>query len=106
MSSVIAWPLTVSYSVVPCFGNGRPDGRTAAAEDEVVGAETGELELRLLDREQVLDRLRQRTEPVLRRDAQLVQLVLRLRQGDPAVQVDLQRLGADVGSRDVRVDAR
>src|SRR5712691_8328583 len=36
-----------------------------AAEHEVVRAGACELELRLLDQEQVLDRLRQRTDPVL-----------------------------------------
>ena len=41
------------------------DGRLAAAEDEVVGAELGELDLRLLDREEVLHRLRERPVAVL-----------------------------------------
>ena len=84
----------------------RSDRRAAAAEDEVVGAEAGELQLRLLDREEVLDRLGHRAVPVLGRDAQLVQLVLGLGKRDAAVQVDLQRLGSDVGGGDVGVDAR
>src|SRR2546428_6025639 len=50
------------------------DGRAAAAEDEVVGARAGELQLRLLDREQALDRFRQRPVAVLGRGAQLAQL--------------------------------
>ena len=54
------------------------DGRLAAAEDEVVGAEPGDLDLRLLDREEVLDRLRQRAVPVLERRLELAQLVLGL----------------------------
>src|SRR5262245_47608695 len=41
------------------------DGGLAAPEDEVVGAEPRHLDLRLLDREEVLDRLRQRPVPVL-----------------------------------------
>ena len=60
----------------------RSDRRAAAAEDEVVGAEAGQLQLRLLDREQVRDRLRQRAVAVLGRDVQLVQLVLGLGQRD------------------------
>ena len=43
----------------------RADGRAAAAVHEVVGAEPGELQLRLLDREQVLHRLGQRPVAVL-----------------------------------------
>src|SRR3954452_8426703 len=54
------------------------DRGLAPAEDEVVRAEPGELDLRLLDREQVLDRLRQRAVPVLEGGLQLAQLVLRL----------------------------
>src|SRR5919202_104252 len=57
----------------------RPECRPAAAEDEVVGAERGELQLRLLDREQVLDGIRDRAEPVLDGGVQLAELVLRLR---------------------------
>src|SRR6059058_1644485 len=47
------------------------DARLPAAKDEVVGPRARELELRLLDQEQILNRLRQRTEPVLRRGLQL-----------------------------------
>ena len=74
----------------------RPDGRAAAAEDEVVGAEPRELQLRLLDREQVLDRLGQRAVAVLDRRLELAQLVLVLDEREPAVEVDLERLGRDV----------
>src|SRR2546421_9036878 len=82
------------------------DARLAAAEDEVVRTCTGELELRLLDQEEVLDRLRQRTEAILGRRLQLAQLVLRLGQGEPAVQVDLERLRRDVRGWHVGVHAR
>src|SRR5207302_2103911 len=44
-----------------------PDARLAAAKDEVIGPDTCQLQLRLLDQEQVLDRLRQRTEAILGR---------------------------------------
>src|SRR5207342_3729489 len=40
------------------------------------------------------------------RSAELPELVLVLGKGDPAVEVDLERLGLDVGGRDVGVDAR
>ena len=83
-----------------------PTDARPAAEDEEVGAEHRELELRLLDREEVRDRLGQRPEAILGRDAQLVQLVLVLDERDAAVQVDLERLGRDVRRGDVRVDAR
>src|SRR5205085_6950703 len=78
--------------------------RAAATEDEVVRAQLRQLELRLLDQEQVLDWLRERAEPVLGRRLQLAQLVLRLREREPAMEVDLQRLRADVVGRHVRVD--
>src|SRR5207237_6006771 len=48
----------------------------------------------------------ERAVAVVGRDAQFVQLVLRLAQGDAAVQVDLERLGGDVARRDERVDTR
>src|SRR5262245_37658449 len=82
-----------------------PDGRLAAAEDEVVGAEERDLDLRLLDREQVLDRLRQRAVAVLEPRLELAQLVLGLGEREPAMDVDAQRLRTDVLLRDVRVDA-
>ena len=85
-----------------------PTGPTVArpaAEDEVVGADERERELRLLDAEQVLDGLRERAVAVLGRGAELAELVLVLRERDPAVEVDLERLGLDVGRGDVRVDA-
>src|SRR5664279_6272550 len=81
------------------------DSRLPAAEDEVVGAEDGHLDLRLLDCEEVRDRLRQRPEAVFERGLELAQLVLGLREGEPAVDVDPQRLRADVRLRDVGVDA-
>src|SRR5262245_36055839 len=43
----------------------RPDGHAPAPEDEIVGAGAGELQLRLLDQEQILDGLRQRPVAVL-----------------------------------------
>src|SRR5581483_8188309 len=43
--------------------------------------------------------------PVIERGGELAQLVVRLREREPAVDVDAQRLGADVLLRDVRVDA-
>src|ERR687888_1965973 len=82
-----------------------PDAHTAAAKDKVVRPELRHLQLCLLDQEQVLDRLGKRAEPVLRRGLQLAQLVLRLGEREPAVQVDLQRLRADVIRRHVGVDA-
>src|SRR5664279_5723400 len=60
------------------------DSRLPAAEDEVVGAEDGHLDLRLLDREEVRDRLRQRPEAVFERGLELAELVLGLREGEPA----------------------
>ena len=84
----------------------RPDRDLAAAEDEVVGAEQRELQLRVLDREQVLDRLGQRAVAILGRDLELAQLVLVLDEREPAVEVDLERLGGDVARRHVGVDAR
>src|ERR671934_2346055 len=53
-----------------------PDARTAATKDEVVRAERCQLQLRFLDQEQVLDRLRERPEAVLGRRLQLAQLVI------------------------------
>src|ERR671930_686036 len=79
--------------------------RAPAAEDEVIRSQLRELQLRLLDQEEVLDRLRERPVAVLRRRLQLPQLVLGLGQGEAPVQVDLQRLGRDVIGRDVRIDA-
>ena len=61
----------------------RPDGGAAAAVDEVVGAEPRQLQLRLLDREQVLDRLRDGPVTVLQCGVQLAQLVVRLGKGQP-----------------------
>src|SRR5919204_1265459 len=72
------------------------DARAPAAEDEVIGSEPGELQLRLLDQEQVLDRLRQRAESVLGRSLELAQLVVGLGQREAPVQIDLQRLRPDV----------
>src|SRR6188508_1081943 len=69
----------------------RADRRAAVAEDEVVGADPRELELGLLDREEVLDGLRNRAVAVFGGGVQLHQLVLGLRQRDAAVQVDLER---------------
>src|SRR5438067_9805138 len=84
----------------------RTDGRSTPAEDEVVGAEARQLQLRLLDPEEVLDRLRERPVAVLGRDLELAQHVLVLDEREPAVQVDLQRLARDVARGDVGVDAR
>src|SRR2546430_1592061 len=83
-----------------------PDGGAAALEDEVVGPEPRELHLRLLDREQVLDRLRQRPVAVLSRRPQLAELVVALGEREATVQVDLERLGSDVVGGHVRVDPR
>src|SRR5439155_1184009 len=77
----------------------------SAAKHEIVRTRARKLELRLLDQEEVLDRLRQRAEPVLGRSLQLTQLVLALGQREPAMQIDLQRLGGDVLHRDVGIDA-
>src|SRR5918992_2712778 len=63
------------------------DRCAAAAEHEVVGAEPGELELRFLDPEEVLDRLWNRTVPILQRGVELAELVLGLGESEPAVQV-------------------
>src|SRR3954469_2710880 len=84
----------------------RPDGCAPVSENEVVGADARELELGLLDAEQVLDRLGDRPVAILGRGVQLDQLVLRLGQRDAAMKVDLERLGRDVGGRDVGVDLR
>src|SRR5262249_32318583 len=80
------------------------DGRLAAPEDEVVGPEARHLDLRLLDREEVLDRLGERPVAVLERRLKLAQLVFGLREREPAVDVDSERLGADVLLRDIRID--
>src|SRR6266540_828875 len=82
-----------------------PHARLAATEDEVVGARAGELELCLLDQEQILDGLGKRTEAVLRGGLKLPQLVLVVGEGEPTVQVDLQRLGGDVVGGHVRIHA-
>ena len=74
----------------------RPDRRAPAAVDEVVGADPGELQLRLLDREEVLDGLGQRAVAVFDAGAELAQLVVVLDEREPAVHVDLERLGGDV----------
>ena len=52
------------------------DGGLAAPEDEIVGAEAGDLDLRLLERDEVLQRLGLGPVPVLERRLQLAQLVL------------------------------
>jgi len=82
------------------------DRRLASAEHEVVGAELRDLDLRLLDREQVLDGLGQRSVAILECGGELAQLVVGLRQGEAAMDVDTQRLRSDVLLRDVCVDAR
>src|SRR3954468_19717612 len=82
------------------------DRRLAAAEHEVVGAQARELDLRLLDREEVLDRLGQGAVAAFERRLQLAQRVLRLREREPSMHVDAQRLGSDVLLRDERVDPR
>ena len=66
----------------------------AAAEDEVVGTRPSELQLRLLDQEEVLDRLGERPEAIFGRSLELAQLVLRFRQRQAAVEIDLERLEA------------
>src|SRR6266516_11609 len=83
-----------------------PDAGLAAAEDEVVGAGARQLQLRLLNQEQILDGLGQRSEAVLGPGLQLAQLILGLGQCQPAVEVDLERLRRDVLRRNVRVDPR
>src|SRR5215213_7353161 len=84
----------------------RADRSLAAAEDQVVRSGSRELQLRLLDREQVLDGLGQRAVAVLGGRLQLAQLVFGLRQREAAVEVDLERLGLDVRRRHVRVHGR
>src|SRR6185437_9086446 len=66
----------------------------------------GELQLRVGDREQVLDWVRERPVAILERGAELAELVVGLREREPAMEVDPERLGADVAGRHVRVDAR
>src|SRR5262249_16175643 len=70
----------------------RANRRAPTAIDEVVGAETRELQLRRLDSEQVLDRLRHRPVAILGEGLQLAQLVFVLGERNTAVKVDLQRL--------------
>src|SRR5207245_7542665 len=81
-----------------------PHRRLPAAEDEVVRPEAGNLDLRLLECEEVLDRLRQRPVPVLERRLELAQLVLGLGEGEAPVDVDPQRLGRHVLLGNVGVD--
>src|SRR5207249_2744760 len=69
-------------------------------------AEQSKLQLRGLNREQVADRLWQWSEAVDRRRLELGELVLRLGEHEPPVQVDLLRLGRDVLRRHVGVDPR
>src|SRR4051812_22984678 len=80
--------------------------RLPASVDEVIRAEARELDLRLLDREQMLDRVGQRPEAVLQRGLELTELVLGLRERKPAMDIDAERLRADVLLRDICVDAR
>ena len=49
----------------------RPDGEAAVAEHRVVGADLGEPQPCLLQREEVLDRLRRRAVPILDRGVEL-----------------------------------
>src|SRR4249919_571915 len=84
----------------------RADGHATASEHEVVGTEGRELQLRLLDREQVPDRLRERAVAVLGRRDELAELVLVLRERDPPMEVDLERLRRHVRCGDVGVDSR
>src|SRR5262245_27737354 len=84
----------------------RADCGAPTAEDEVVGAEPGEFQLRLLDVEQMFDGLRERAVAVLGRELELAEVVLVLDEREPAVEVDLERLRGDVGGGHVGVDAR
>ena len=61
----------------------RPDRRGSPLDER-------QRELVLLDPEQVLDRLRERAVAILGGGAQLAELVVVLRQGDAAVEVDLE----------------
>ena len=64
--------------------------------DQIVGTDPRERELRLLDREEIADGLRQRPIPVLRRGLQPPQFLVGLDEREAAVEVDLERLGGDV----------
>src|SRR5437868_3084910 len=73
------------------------DDRQAPAPD-LGGARPGgtQLDPRPLQREQVLDRLRHRTEAVAKLVAQRPQLSGAARCGDPAMDIDLRRLEGNV----------
>ncbi len=68
------------------------DGHPARLEDEVVGPGRSELQLRFLDREQVLDGLGRSAVAVLERRVDLAELVVRDGERQPPVDIDLQRL--------------
>src|SRR4051794_6979612 len=82
----------------------RRDGEPAAPERHRAGAGLAELDARLLQRDEVLERLRERAEAVLELLAQRLQLGHLARAGDAAVDVDLRLLVGDVVGGHVRVD--
>src|SRR3954471_7346932 len=82
----------------------RRDGEPAAPERHRAGARLAELDARLLQGQEVLERLRERAEAVLKLLAQRLQLGDLARAGDAAVDVDLRLLVGDVVGGHVRVD--
>ena len=68
----------------------RTDRRPAAAEDEVVGTDPDERELRVLDREEVVDGAWQRSISILDTRPQLTKLVVVFDESEPPVDVDLE----------------
>src|SRR4051812_5248828 len=82
----------------------RRDGEPAAPERHRASARLAELDARLLQRQEVLERLRERAEAVLELLAQRLQLGDLARPGDAPVDVDLRLLVGDVVGGHVRVD--
>src|SRR4029077_13628625 len=81
-----------------------PDRRLSALEDEIVGAEERDLDLRLLDPEEILDGFGDRSVPILELSLKLPQPALGFREREPAVDVDAERLGVDIRGGDIGVD--
>src|SRR3954454_8815388 len=82
----------------------RRDGEPAAPERHRASARLAELDARLLQRQEVLERLGERAEAVLELLAQRLQLGDLARPGDAPVDVDLRLLVGDVVGGHVRVD--
>src|SRR3954467_1039505 len=82
----------------------RRDGETAAPERHRARPRLAELDARLLQRDEVLERLWERAEAVLELLAQRLQLGDLARAGDAPVDVYLRLLVGDVVGRHVRVD--